>query len=939
MNKIKLVLCAVIIFFISVINVSFFQNLGIIPRYNSGYLHPSAWKIILVIRVVMISLVVVVIFYEKILKFIKKINTKIIILVPSSRKRTMLVFLLGMVLLFIFYWQANVILKMTIIELKDRHEDIPKNRYLIEFLKVITLQTIDSVELYPRLMYALITIPTIDDKKIDLTNYYLSVKLNNLDILNKNLPESGKEYVSGYLTVDNKTFPTKLRYRGLEIENWFFPKKSYKLKLKDDLLFNGQNKLNLLATEDPSMIELKFMYDFANKENIMSAKTNYATLFLNSKYHGVYLDVSQLDETFLRKEGYLPGDIFGIDMSNENIKNNITGLNMNESIYWEIEANYDNDLERIKNNIEYFLINLNLSNQEFKNYYERHLGSDYLRYNSYLIFFGDTHTSDNGNLRIYYNPATEKYVHILWDPIIVGGSIPVDSAMLTPMKNSYLFPELVEEKNKYLYEFLLDYVGENNSIDEYAEKIKYEMFHDKYKIKKTTPWFITNSEWENAVREIKKRIENRVNYVNQSLQINNVTIFVLNETVYFDVDGVSGSTIYYVNNSCNTYILRAKEEKFCGEKKIGTFLPGRKNGLFSVKGFDNIIVFEPSALRYNLTWEDKIPNSFLVVNSITGKRKFVNIKRINSANELPILNRTISFHPWNNEVIENETIVINGTWIINKDTHIKQNQHLNIRPGTKVLINSNVSLNIEGSIIAKGTVDNPIIFTNYNNTWGAITISGKNAFGIFDYTIIENGSGDIFGRSKYTGMLSIYGARSIVINNSIIRNNRYFDDAFNSKETYTIIENNIIENTYSDAIDFDKSAGKIKNNRFYNIGGDAIDISTTNIDIIGNYIELTGDKGISVGEKSNPTIIGNRIKNTSIGIAVKDLSSPSIKNNSFFNNDYAIAVYKKIWRYEYGGVPTIGKNKFYNNRMNISIDDPIFSIGNNSIVIYINESG
>ena len=114
-------------------------------------------------------------------------------------------------------------------------------------------------------------------------------------------------------------------------------------------------------------------------------------------------------------------------------------------------------------------------------------------------------------------------------------------------------------------------------------------------------------------------------------------------------------------------------------------------------------------------------------------------------------------------------------------------------------------------------------------------------------------------------------------------------------------------------------------------------MSLSNINVSHNYIENVGDKGISVGEKSNPNIISNTIKNASIGIAVKDLSSPILIDNLFINNLIALASYKKIWRYEFGGSPFVGKNYFENNLLNISLDHENLSIGK-SHIIFLNNS-
>jgi parallel beta-helix repeat protein len=932
MKLFKLLLVCFLIFSILYINVTTFQKIGLVPNYESGYVNSSVYGIIFFLKAMILLLVLFIIHYRKIIfianRFYKKLNNK---------KIKLILFFILLLIFFLIYLQLIIVIKVTFIELEDRQYSVEKSKFSLEFIKVLILEAYDTIQLYPRIFYSNLIYNNMDISKNDLNIYNIHIKQDYLDKLNSNLPFSGRDYYNAEILLENETIPIKLRYRGLEIDNWFFPKKSLKLKIKDKRLLNSQNKINLLTTQDPSFMELKLNYDLAESFNIMTTTAEYASVLLNGKYLGVYLDVVQLDETFLRNSNFLPGDIYGIDLSIENIKNNITGVSQEDVKFWEIEATYDRDLNRSRKNIAFFLNGQNLSDSEFKNFFDKHLGNEYLKFNSFLTIFSNMHTGDNENLRIYYNPATEKFIHILWDPIIGSVNQPIGSVSLTPMKKVYEYPELVQTKNEYLYEYITNISPIiKNQIKEYHNKIQYEVYHDKYKIQKYAPWFITNKEWESSINKLYNKIYHRITFINKSLNNNTVVIYNLNKTIYFDVSGTSGSTIMFKSNSCDSFAIQNVLTSFCGNATISTLLPGRK--IKDNSKLMNYLIFEPSVLRYNITWEGKIPNEFTVINSITKTEKKIKVIPINSESNLLYLNNTISKHPWNKKELDNEIIFIDDEVVLlNEDLHILSNQKLIIQPGAKILIKENVSINIEGGIIAKGTEENPIIITAYGNSWGAITISGDKSYGVFDHIFLSKGSGDSFRKTKYTGMLSAYGAEYLILNNSLIKENYYFDDAINSKETYTLIDSSIFKNIQFDAIDFDKSKGEIIGNKFYNIGNDAIDLSLSNINVSHNYIENVGDKGISVGEKSNPNIISNTIKNASIGIAVKDLSSPILIDNLFINNLIALASYKKIWRYEFGGSPFVGKNYFENNLLNISLDHENLSIGK-SHIIFLNNS-
>ena len=118
------------------------------------------------------------------------------------------------------------------------------------------------------------------------------------------------------------------------------------------------------------------------------------------------------------------------------------------------------------------------------------------------------------------------------------------------------------------------------------------------------------------------------------------------------------------------------------------------------------------------------------------------------------------------------------------------------------------------------------------------------------------------------------------------------DDAFNSKYGSPSISSCTFSNNL-DAIDVDMGGGRIENCVFVNNRDDCIDLSSAWTLILGNRIHSFGDKGISVGEKSHPTIFNNLITDATMGIAVKDLSTALILNNTIATNATAIALYEK----------------------------------------------
>ena len=74
-----------------------------------------------------------------------------------------------------------------------------------------------------------------------------------------------------------------------------------------------------------------------------------------------------------------------------------------------------------------------------------------------------------------------------------------------------------------------------------------------------------------------------------------------------------------------------------------------------------------------------------------------------------------------------------------------------------------------------------------------------------------------------------------------------------------------------DAIDFDFSNGFLENISIFNSGNDALDFSGSDVKGKNIFINEAGDKGISVGEKSNISFEDIKLCNTNIALATKDL--------------------------------------------------------------------
>jgi parallel beta-helix repeat protein len=274
------------------------------------------------------------------------------------------------------------------------------------------------------------------------------------------------------------------------------------------------------------------------------------------------------------------------------------------------------------------------------------------------------------------------------------------------------------------------------------------------------------------------------------------------------------------------------------------------------------------------------------------------------------------------ELSENDIILPTGTYTFRESIVIPKNTRFVIRAGAKIYLAKGVSLVSYSPISALGTKDKPIFIGRQkdNENWGAIAVINTDERSDFGHIAMVGGSSsEPINGVIFTGMLSSHNAPLYVDNAQFYKDND--DDAVNVKYSVGHIVNSRFFETVGDALDVDVTDNfTVENNHFSNIGGDAIDISFANARILDNTITKCGDKGVSVGEKSNPLIEHNNISGCAIGIAVKDESTAEIFSNTLSNNDVAISLYKKKQIFG-GAVARLKGNSFLGNGTNIQSDD------------------
>jgi parallel beta-helix repeat protein len=293
----------------------------------------------------------------------------------------------------------------------------------------------------------------------------------------------------------------------------------------------------------------------------------------------------------------------------------------------------------------------------------------------------------------------------------------------------------------------------------------------------------------------------------------------------------------------------------------------------------------------------------------------VGIMELAALFEIPARNRLPSS-------VVSDTILtaVNSPYVAKSDLVIRPNARLLINAGVEIKFDPGASLIVRGALSAFGRKDKPIRFTRSDPSkpWGALCFQNATDTCALDYLEL---TGATHGPDSATYKAAISSVNSgLVLDHVTVADavmpfyvrggrveilNGYFDGSRSGDDNANIQNASArIENTtfYGlGELDFDfVDNGVIRGCRFFCLSSDpnrdCVDIgSSKDVIIEDNAIYNAADKGISIGEASQPTTVrGNVISGCVKGIAVKDNSDVVIDGNTIFKCGTGIDLYEKM---------------------------------------------
>lgn len=252
-------------------------------------------------------------------------------------------------------------------------------------------------------------------------------------------------------------------------------------------------------------------------------------------------------------------------------------------------------------------------------------------------------------------------------------------------------------------------------------------------------------------------------------------------------------------------------------------------------------------------------------------------------------------------LIEGKNVIVpRGEHTFLSDVILPEGYHLVFEAGASIRLGGGVSIVSRCGLTAIADEAERITVTAKvpNEPFGVVGVQGCPT-GTVDIAnlLVDGGAEAWIDGAFYSGALSIYNVTSVDIEGLEVINS-VMDDGLNIKNAIIKITASVFEGNAFDQVDLDNCSGIVDGNAFLfspgnKIDGDGLDVSFSELAIINNKFRGSGDKGISVGERSRVALASNEIALNNIGVAVKDSSKVLFLDNEIRANEIDFSLYQK----------------------------------------------
>ncbi len=765
-----------------------------------------------------------------------------------------------------------------------------------------------------------------------------------VDALEADMPESARSRQKALLTVnDDEAFEVEANWRGQRMENYFFARKSWKLRTKKREFVAGQRVLNLTPLEDrlPSLVT----FDLANATGLPAPQTRLVHLYVNLEDEGAYLLEEQVDESFVRRVGEMPGDVFYGELFVPDVPTHSSWELSWNPYLWEKHDRWNKYDASWRPWLSDLLDAAHDPAPAGLDRLEELLDPSFAHYYALLCYHGDQHVDHSHNQKIGLDLLAGKLSGYLWNPLI---NMPPGHAVETTANR--LFLRLAQDP------LFLDRVAkivEEKFLAEEHPSLQLEALDRAEATLKATATPIDR--WLGyAFRGMRRKLEERhaavllqhavaeVAFENDApngeerlLRVAATAIASL-RLVALDLETAPAKLELFEDRDGDGRVSQA-------DRKVAARLDGHR-----------LVVEDPAALLhvgrdFSASYRDRPSEG---QDTFSQHREFTRLAALASGLVLRApgavaprvlgvqcertvgkgevathegpptgLIATDSVHPWRRAPPPMPRVVDwSGAVELRESLLLGLRDSLSIAPGTVVKLAPGASLQVQSRVAWRD-----VRFERLDpaEPFGVIALQGHGCDGsTLDAVTVVGGSEATIGYLYYSGMFSAHLVDRLAIRDSRFADNRLGDDAVRLGKCHdALFERVRVERAIADAIDFDLSTGVARDCFIDHPLNDGFDMMTCHVDLERVEVVGAGDKGVSIGEGSNPAISDSAFRECVTGLGIKDGSDPRIRDCVIEGCKTGVASYDKNWRYPGGGLGRLLRCTLRGNAVDVKLDD------------------
>ncbi|XOV67426.1 MAG: CotH kinase family protein [Fluviicola sp.] len=725
-----------------------------------------------------------------------------------------------------------------------------------------------------------------------------------------------KKYIQAFVEVDGEKAPVELRLKGDWTDHLETSKVSYRIKMGDGYAFDGLRTFSIQHPQTRSYAMEWFAHQIFEVEDVLTTRYEMIPVFINGENCGVYAMEEHFDKQLLESRKRREGPIMKFDESgmwNVNRHLQETGKYLAAPV---IESAEISVFKKGRTKRTPTLFAQFLEGQSAMQKYRRGAEKvgEYMdidataKYLALLELTGGKHGLTWHNQRFYFNPITQ-----LLEPI--GYDCFMDYNLLLKKKDIVALKNPEDHEYRLTRNILKDEVLREHYVyylQKYSDPKYLENIYNKLHKKIQETECILQAEYPNIAvskdhfefnsRWIRKNLE-KIKTHTPEVEIEENFQSLPEGFIYKDIALKANLEKYNADSSAQMSLHNFHTHPI---EVIGYTVKGDGIGMIPItpvklarygKGDSKVVRFpvKPRRIHYRAA---NCGDSIFKCNPEEWPKAKIRESKWNKHYDTPKKLR----------------VVLSGTKRINEGFIVDNAKDLVIEPGTEIILGPGAFIVSYAPIIAKGTVENPIVIRGTSEkTQGVVCLSQR--ISELEYVTFDNLGTMKEGNWRLTGAVTFYNGR-LNLKHCQFKNN-HCEDGLNTIRCAVNMENCLVENTTSDGYDGDFCTGVVASSTFKNTGNDCIDFSGSSITVDRCTIVNSGDKGISGGENSKLMVLDCQINGAQIAVAAKDESKVTVKDIDIQKADIAYAAYRK--KPEYGPAKLMVQKELRNNAKSLKL--------------------